>query len=159
MFLFLRESSKSYDGETFKMKKTNILLLSYFSATFVGCLAWLFYLNLYHFLGASSLVYSFVFAVASESNVMTWFCLIWFLLMIASLVTTFVIALKKRFFIPFLIVVGGDLCFSIFVLLFLLVYSNGYGFFESAIGLVLRSFYGVYLIRCVKKEKKDSFSS
>ena len=134
------------------MKRESILSILYFAGTFLGCISWVLCFEIYHFLGASSIVYSFIFAVATESAVMTIVYLFWLLLLLSALIFTFVIALKKHFFIPFWIVTGADLCFSLFVALYSVIYSSGPVLIGCFFGLVVRVIYFIYLFRCIRQD-------
>ena len=114
---------------------------------------WIIGFDLYRFLGASSLVDSFLMGVAVESKLAKAFSLVWFLGMPVSLICAFIIAIKKQNYLPLLGVMGADLLFSVFPLFYSIIFSGGTIFLEIFFGGIVRSLYYAFFIRLIKAEK------
>ena len=136
------------------MQKYKMPFVIYVVLTFLGAILWLISVNeLYHFCGASSLIYSFLLFVSAERAWSSLIALIWFPSIFFSMIVTFFILCLKNVFRPMLFVIGADLCFSLFCLVYKCVFGNYYGLFIILLGLVARGAYFVFLIHCAKKAK------
>lgn len=134
------------------MKKVKLLSIIYFVSSFIGIPLWIIGFDLYRFLGASSLVDSFLMGVAVESKLATVFALVWFFGMPVSLICTFIIAMKKQNYLPLLVLMGADLLFSIFTMIYSIFISDTI-FFDIFFGGIVRSLYYAFFIRLIKAEK------
>ena len=135
------------------MKKIKLLSIIYFVSSFIGILLWIIGFDLYRFLGASSLVDSFVMGVMTESILAKAVFLVCFLGMLVSLICTFIIAIRKQNYLPLLVVMGCDLLFSVFLLLYTIIFSGAAVFLEVLFGGIIRGLYYAFLIRLINAEK------
>lgn len=136
--------------------KTKLPFSIYIISTIFGFFCWVLWdLDLCHFLGAASLIYSLLLSVTAVFRWIAYVSLIWCAAFPLSLIVTFVILLKKNLFRPIIFVIGADLCFSLFVMIYKCIISNYVSFAVMLSALVFRTLYYAYLIYHVKNIERN----
>jgi len=136
------------------LKKIKTFFALYVALTFLGAFLWLFQIPAYPFLGISSLTQSLILANLIGSPTIKILFVIWFVVILISLIASFVVLLKNKTSVPFFVTAGADLSFSIYVC-FWMLYSDDPLFTLNHLGLAIRGFYCILLLGFVAFGKKD----
>lgn len=126
----------------------------YMFATLLTIILWIPFPETCHFLGASSLIYAFLFAVGSNNSMIAVLALLWIPLLGVNLIIWFVYAMKKHVSFPFIITVGSDLLISLLII-FSKVYSENYTDLGITItGYVIRLTFFCWMVYEVRESNK-----
>ena len=115
---------------------------SYWSATLYliltvfGIILWLPIPEISHFIGASSLVYAFLFGVAD--NNFSFIALLWILFFVINLVVWYVYGKKKNKYIYFFAIVGLELIVSLVFICIKVSIANYTDIIITIVGFVIR---------------------
>lgn len=99
-----------------KLNKKHIPSILYVFFTVLVVVLWIPFPEICHFMGASSIIYAFLFAVGAEPGFLFFLALVWIPALVINLFIWFVFASKRDKYLPFNTVVACDLLVSILIL-------------------------------------------
>lgn len=108
----------------------------YLILTVLGIILWLPIPDISHFIGASSLVYAFLFGAADNS--FSVIALLWILFFVINLVVWYVYGKKKNKYIYFFTVVGLELLVSLIFICVKVIIANYTDIIITVVGFVIR---------------------
>lgn len=133
----------------------------YLSETALSILLWLGNTNLYHFMGASSMIYSFIYTAFAEERLLL-FAFCYFLLCLLLLFLSVLFSLLRRYTI-LIGMISIDIILSIAVIVEHIIIRHDYQLIESIIGVIVRILIGAWIVfdckSIAKRESKDERSS
>ena len=108
---------------------------------------WIPFHNIVHYFGASSLIYAFLFAVSGISLVLSYFSILWMIAFPVGIVVCFLIAIVKKYYVPFYVAVAVELFVSLVFLVIKLFIHNYTDIFQASIGLVIRVLFFAIMLK------------
>ena len=119
----------------------------YFIMTIICILLWVPFHDLCHLAGAVSIIYSFLFAVGIHNQFFRYIALVWGPLLMLSLIISYIIAAKRRKYLPFLVVAGTDLTVLVLLIGYKLLRSNYVGLLPMSLSCSAHIIYFFWMIR------------
>lgn len=135
-----------------KLNKKLIPSSIYVIFTFLMLLMWIPIPEVCHFLGASSAIHAFLFAVGSNHRLLAYLALSWIPIFIANLIVWFIFAVKKEKYLPFNVVVACDLFVSLLIIGSKIQAGNYSDLGLTLVGYTIRLGYFIWMLHFTKKE-------
>ena len=112
----------------------------------LGILFWLFIPGVADFVGASSLIYALLLSLGLERRWLSFVVLTWIPLYTLGMVSFYIIARKRRKYLPLSIFASGDLIVSLVFIVFKILSSNYLDLGIMITGWFVRTFQYVGLV-------------
>ena len=105
--------------------------------------------------GSSTIIYAFLLFVGDNKNLAI-VCALWGVIFLVALIICYILAWKKEFMLPFLIVAALNIAFVVFAIAFKIHDANYVGMTETIMNLILNCLYYCWIVyeyqRPVKKQ-------
>lgn len=135
------------------------LIIAYIASVILGLILWFPFPAVADFVGASSLIYSFLYAMGMGASWFSYLVLAWIPIYLLSIVVCCIIAKKKQSYVPFCVTVGMDLLVSLAFIVQIIVTLNCADMLTLEIGLVVRTFVYIlavyYMLMHSRRETKE----
>ena len=128
----------------------------YVILTLLALLLWIPFPAIIHFMGASSLLYAFLFAVGVGKCWASYVAIAWIPVFCVGLVFSCCVARKYLKHIPFCIIAGLELIVTLFFILFKVVGGNNNQLVIMLLGFIVRIVCYVWMVCCVHSTQSRS---
>ena len=132
------------------------LIRVYIVWVILGIVLWVPFQDLSHFIGASSIIYSVLFAIGIESSFVGHLLLLYIPIFIGCLVFSYILARFKNKFLPFVFLAGIEIIVSLlFILCKIFILKNTFEITMLWGGFFVRSIVYITVLRLFRSTSKE----